>query len=75
MMETIAERIATCGCIEHDIMMLHISATVHLEPNGDGEAFVDFGDWDEEWRFKNCRDIDDVKQHTLQRFLALPILN
>jgi hypothetical protein len=35
-----------CQCPEHDIEMHHITATVHLEPDGSGEAFVFFGDWD-----------------------------
>lgn len=41
--ETIAERInEDCGCPEHDISMRHITATVHVVPDGTGEAFVDF---------------------------------
>lgn len=50
--ETVAERInEDCGCPEHDIIMQHITATVHVEPDSTGEAFVDFGDWEEEWHF------------------------
>lgn len=75
LIETIAERTSDeCGCPEHDIMMGHISATVHLEPDGAGEAFVDFGDWDEEWRFNDCIDINDLKQKTAQRFMSMPWL-
>ena len=48
LIETVEERLSEeCGCPEHDIMLNHISATVHMEKNGDGEAFVDFGDWQE----------------------------
>ena len=46
LIETVEERLSEeCGCPEHDIMLNHISTTVHMEKNGDGEAFVDFGDW------------------------------
>lgn len=71
--ETLAERESSdCGCPEHDIMLAHISATVHLEPDGTGEAFVGFGDWNEEWSFQNCIDIEDLKSKTWDRFQALP---
>ncbi|MGP5159853.1 hypothetical protein [Pseudoalteromonas prydzensis] len=41
--ETVAERInEDSGCPEHDISMRHITATVHVVPDGTGEAFVDF---------------------------------
>jgi hypothetical protein len=74
--ETLAERTSDeCGCPEHDIMMAHIFATVHMEPDGSGQAFVDFGDWDEEWHFNDCVDINDLKQKTAQRFMALPQLD
>ncbi|MGY0314262.1 hypothetical protein ACV4QK_20545 (plasmid) [Alteromonas macleodii] len=32
-----------CQCPEHDIELNHITATVHVEPYGKGEAFVCFG--------------------------------
>lgn len=72
---TIAERKNDeCQCPEHDIQMLHISATVHLEPDGTGEAFVYFGDWEEEWHFNNVKDIEDLKQQTWDRFSARTII-
>lgn len=59
-----------CQCPEHDIQMHHITATVHLEPDGSGEAFVFFGDWEEEWTFSSVDDIEDLKQKTWERFIA-----
>lgn len=73
--ETVAERInEDCGCPEHDISMQHITATVHVEPDGTGEAFVDFGDWEEEWHFDSVKGIEDLKQKAWDRFTALPLI-
>lgn len=73
--KTIAKRNSNeCGCPEHDIMLLHLSATVHMEPDGKGEAFVYFGDWDEEWHFADVKGIEDLKQKTWERFISLPII-
>lgn len=63
-----------CQCPEHDIELNHITATVHVEPDGTGEAFVCFGDWEEEWYFDNVKDIEDLKQKTWERFAALPTI-
>ena len=71
--KTIATRFHDeCQCPEHDILMHHISATVHIEPNGTGEAFVFFGDWEEEWFFSSVSDIDDLKRQTWERFISRP---
>lgn len=74
--ETIACRIdKDCGCEEHDIMLNHVSAIVHLEPDHTGEVFVDFGDWQEEWHFDNCIDIEAAKEKAWMRFTALSKTN
>lgn len=64
MIETIATRIGECGCPEHDIVIGHITGTVHLEQDGRGDAFMDFGDWEEEWQFNDCSDMTDLKNKT-----------
>lgn len=43
-----------------------------MEPTGPGEAFVDFGDWQEEWTFDCVVNIEDLKRQTCQR-LASPL--
>ena len=74
LVETVAERFSeACGCPEHDITLDHITATIHIEPNGDGESFINFGDWQEEWYFDNCKDIEELKRKTAERFSALPV--
>lgn len=60
-----------CGCPEHEISMAHITATVHLEPGGSADAFVDFGDWQEEWHFDDCADIEIAKKKTLDKFNSI----
>lgn len=74
LIETVEERLSEeCGCPEHDIMLNHISATVHMEKNGDGEAFVDFGDWQEEWFFSCCGNIEELKRKVASKLKAMPV--
>lgn len=71
--KTVSERLSEeCGCPEHDIEMNHVTATVHIEPDGTGDAFVHFGDWEEEWHFTAVKNIDDLKSQTFEKFCSIP---
>lgn len=61
-----------CGCTEEEMVMRNVHVIIHMEPNGDGEAFLDAGDWVDEWHFESCADIDDLRQRTWDRISAMP---
>jgi len=63
-----------CGCLEKQIEVLTLDATIHLEPNGNGEMFIDCGDWEDEITFKNCSDIVDLEKRAINYINKLPIL-
>jgi hypothetical protein len=54
-----------CGCLEKQIVVLTLDATIHLESNGNGEMFIDCGDWEDEITFPNCSDIVDLEKRAI----------
>ena len=60
-----------CGCSEQEIQIGMASVLIHVEPNGIGEAFIDFGDWDEEKTFE-CSGMDDLLAKVKQYISSLP---
>ncbi len=47
MVEFIEGYIGDCGCPEEHYLFGGIDLTVHFEPNGDVDGFLDGGDWGE----------------------------
>lgn len=60
-----------CGCPEEDLLVGMFDVTIHLEPDGSGEAFIDCGEWQEEKKFI-CSGIDDLRQQVADYIYSLP---
>lgn len=51
-----------CGCLE-EVLDMHIGLeiTIHMEPDGTGDMFIDAGDWQEEINALECKSIEDLR--------------
>lgn len=45
--ELVEVRVGDCGCPEEVYLFNFIDLTIHFEPNGDADGFMDGGDWGE----------------------------
>jgi len=64
-----------CGCPEEHFEIYGFAEVIiHMEPDGSGEAFIDFGDWQEEKEFQ-CADIDDLRQKTVDYITSLEMVD
>ena len=50
-----------CGCLEEDWIMGMVDVTLHIEPDGNGEAFLYNGDTELEVTFE-CSGIGDLRE-------------
>jgi hypothetical protein len=64
-----------CGCPEEHIEIHGFAeAILHMEPDGSGEAFIDFGDTQEEKEFQ-CTDIDDLRRKVVDYITSLEMVD
>ena len=64
-------RSSNCGCMEATGVISMFEVLVHVDPGGQGEAFVDAGDW-QDVLFFDCRGIYDLLCQTGNYLRALP---
>lgn len=60
-----------CGCPEWSGAIGMAEVTLHVQPNGIGEAFIFMGEWDEEKHF-HCEGIQDLKRRVTEYINSLP---
>lgn len=60
-----------CGCPEESFIYGMAEVIMHLDPDGSGTAFVDFGEWDFEIEFK-CLSMDELRKEVVRRIDNLP---
>ena len=61
-----------CGCPEEDWVMGMVDVTIHIEPDGSGEAFLYTGDWEDEISFP-CSGISDLRNKVADYIRLLPV--
>lgn len=60
-----------CGCPEEDWIIDFIDVTIHIEPDGSGEIFVDAGDWQAELTVA-CAGIEELRSKAIEYIQSLP---
>lgn len=58
--EVISSHIGDCGCPEQELIVGMACVTIHLEPNGVGDCFVDMGESEYEIQIE-ANSIDDLR--------------
>jgi len=48
------------------------NVVIHIEPNGEGDIFIDCGDWQDERRVK-CSGIDDLRKQAAEWAYSIKI--
>ena len=64
----------SCGCPEQELIIGMAVVTIHLEPDGKGDAFIDMGEWQSEEVF-DCSTMEELKQKVTSHIESLPMEN
>lgn len=60
-----------CGCPEQELVVGMAVVTIHLDPDGTGDAFIDMGEWQVELSYQ-CKTMGELKQKVVSYIESLP---
>lgn len=61
-----------CGCPEETFVYGMATIIMHLDPDGSGTAYVDFGEWQFEVDHQ-CSSMDELRKEVTRRIDELPV--